>query len=88
MVYSEKFYPNGAPPYEYHHRMVTDGQWKLIRYEEKGSVTEELYWLDPSLWLDGDDLLGTISSSGESAAAHERLSIAMNARIDALQFAH
>ena len=85
-VYSEKFYPNGAPPYDYHHRMVTDGDWKLIRYSEEGEVTEKL--LRPDGWDDGSNLVGTIDSSPTAAAAYDRLSAALDDKIAEMTFEH
>ncbi|MFT5686292.1 MAG: arylsulfatase A-like enzyme [Myxococcota bacterium] len=84
IVYSEKFYPNGAPPYDYHHRMVTDGQWKLIRKDEDGEVTEELYRLEG--WQDGDDRMGELETDPEAAEAHDRLGASMAEHIETLAF--
>ena len=83
-VYSEKFYPNGAPPYSYHHRMVTNGQWKLVRSED-GGVTESLYRIDP--WLEGADKIDTVGRDPWATAAYELLSGEMADRMENLEYA-
>ena len=84
LVYAEEFYPNGAPPHNYHERMLTDGEWKLIRREEGDQITEELYRLDD--WLDGSDFIEAIGSDPEAARAHSTLSAALDAQVVELSF--
>jgi len=61
LIYTETFQPNGPSPYDEHHRMITDGDWKLIR-------VERLYLLDD--WDDGPDLLSTGVLDDDAAVAH------------------
>ena len=80
-MYTEGFYPNGEPPYEYHKRMVRDGEWKYRKRDGEGELMETFHRFGDDFWTEGDDLLeGPMDD--ESTAAYERLKAEMD-RLDA-----
>jgi arylsulfatase A-like enzyme len=76
LAYTEKFIPNGPPPWNIHEVALRDERWKLIRHEQLGIATHELYdlWADP--W-EADDLLLADPLEEEHEAASERLMSAL-----------
>ncbi|MEL6347470.1 MAG: sulfatase-like hydrolase/transferase [Myxococcota bacterium] len=86
LVFVEKFEPNGPPPHEYHYRMVTDGEWKLIRYEENETITEELFYIPSDDWLDGINRIHHVGARARDTDAYARLSAAMDEQIAGLAY--
>jgi len=88
-LYSEVYYPQGPPPYDYHNRTLRDDVWKLLWVEEEGVLTEYLYQLTPGDLHEGDDLLAAAAGlDDDAAAAFERLSEEMTATARTLTFDH
>jgi arylsulfatase A-like enzyme len=72
-LYTEGFYPNGAPPYDYHKRMVRDSDWKFYRNWNGEAYEEGLYRYTDEFWTEGEDNLLLAPLSAEAEAAHSRL---------------
>ncbi len=77
-VYTETFYPSGAPPYDQHARMVRNNDWKYVRHNIGEAYSEELYAIDHSApYLEDNLLLSTMSA--EATLAYEELSAELDA---------
>lgn len=73
-LYTEGFTGEGELPAPLHLRMVRDRDWKLIRREEGGQVSEELFRFAERAWDEGPDLLAQgLPAGGEAEAALQRL---------------
>ena len=72
-LYTEGFYPNGAPPYDYHKRMVRDGEWKFYRNWNGEGYTEGLYRYTEEFWTEGETNLLLDPLDAEAETAHSRL---------------
>lgn len=71
-LYSDGFYPNGEPPYDYHKRMVRDREWKYIRNNTGEAYSESFHRYGEDYWTEGDNLL-LEPMDAATTAAYERL---------------
>jgi arylsulfatase A-like enzyme len=71
-LYSDGFYPNGEPPYDYHKRMVRDREWKYIRNNTGEAYSESFHRYGEDYWTEGDNLL-LETMDADATAAYERL---------------
>lgn len=81
-VYTERFLPNGPPPWDDWAGAVRDQEWKL---EVRGDGSEDFHRLGPGL-DEGADLLDGEPLSGDADAAYDRLRAAMDALDAALVY--
>lgn len=79
ILYTETFYPNGDVARDYHHRMVRDADWKLIRWQDRDHLTEMVFRLDPEEYEEGYGEIVTDGMDAEEAAAAARLRVEMDA---------
>ncbi len=85
-LFSQRFYPNGPPPFGEHERTLRDGQWKFNRVDVEGyGVTEELFRLGEGV-DEGEDLLGYSAVDEEVLETCEVMSAALDALEAALRF--
>ena len=83
-AYTERFKPNGPPPYDVHQQAIRDRRWKLLRIHQPArgpSYVDRLF--DLAAAEDGDDGkdLGRAPGalSGEPLGAYRRLVMELEA---------
>jgi arylsulfatase A-like enzyme len=86
-LYTEGFYPNGPPPYDYHKKMLRDENWKLIRnYSSEMAYEESFFSYEEDDSYEGDNLLLQETISDEALQAYERLLLTLERAENEINF--